>query len=238
MQLWAAVDLWNGQVVRMREGRPEALTVYSQEPVRTAQRWAREGADGLHIVDLNRAMGRGNNLPLIRAIVRQVQLPTECGGGVRSTAAAAELWDEGVQRVIFGTLAYREPLTLQNLLQRRGAERCMVAVDHRDGQVMVDGWRQPAQLDLTHAMTQFAQMGVRWFLVTAIHRDGLLQGPDIQHLEAARSRVDAQIMASGGVASVPDLERLRATGVEGVVLGTALYEGRVQLTEGKARLAA
>jgi phosphoribosylformimino-5-aminoimidazole carboxamide ribotide isomerase len=238
MQLWAAVDLLDGKVVRLREGRLDACTVYSPDPVRVAQRWAQEGADGLHLVDLNRTFERGSNLPLVRAILQAVHVPVQYGGGVRTPNAAEQLWEAGVARVIFGTLAYREPIVLQRLLREHGSGRCMVAIDHRNGQVMMDGWREPAPLDVVGALARFTTMGIESFLVTAIHRDGLLAGPDGPRLAELRARVRAHLVASGGIATLDDLRQLRATGVDGVVLGKALYEERIRLAEAKAQLIA
>jgi phosphoribosylformimino-5-aminoimidazole carboxamide ribotide isomerase len=177
-------------------------------------------------------------LPLVRAILQAVRVPVEYGGGVRTPDAAEQLWEAGVARVIFGTLAYREPTVLQGLLRQRGAGRCMVAVDHRNGQVMMNGWREPAPLDLAGALARFTSMGIEWFLVTAIHRDGLLAGPDAGRVAELRARLRAHLLVSGGIATLDDLQQLRTTGVDGVVLGTALYEERIRLAEAKIQLAA
>jgi imidazole glycerol phosphate synthase subunit HisF len=140
LELWAAIDLLSGSVVTLKQGKEEAKTTWEEGAVEVAERWEREGADGLHIIDLDAAFGKGSNSKTISKILERAKIPVEVGGGVRSRAAADSWLESGAARVILGTLAYKEPETLSGLLSQRGPERIVVASDYADGKVVVSGW--------------------------------------------------------------------------------------------------
>ncbi|MCS7116863.1 MAG: 1-(5-phosphoribosyl)-5-[(5-phosphoribosylamino)methylideneamino]imidazole-4-carboxamide isomerase [Nitrososphaerales archaeon] len=231
MEVWPSIDLMDGKVVRLTRGDPSSMKVYSDEPSSVAKNWMDLGVDGLHIVDLDATLGRGCNRPSILSIVKSVDIPVQVGGGIRDSKYAKELFEEGVYRVVLGTLAFKNPIELKGLLREYGSERVMVALDYRSGIVMVDGWRRSTEFSLIDALNRFKGEGVKLFLLTSIDRDGGLSGPDLSTIESIRGVKGVEIFASGGVRSIEDMIKLRDLGVRGVILGKALYEGTINLKE-------
>jgi len=227
-----SVDLLDGRVVRLLRGDPRHVRSYDQlgDPVAVARRWEAEGAPLIHVVDLNAALGSGENIRVIGEIIHALNVPVQVGGGVRSAEKARQLIYAGASRIVVGSLAFNDPKTFKVLLEELGYSRVAVALDHLDGRVMIWGWREPTPLTLRDAAKSFIDMGVRFFLVTSIRRDGSLAGPDIDNLSKILD-LGANIMASGGVRSLDDIDVLRDLGVYGVIVGRALYDGCFSLRE-------
>jgi phosphoribosylformimino-5-aminoimidazole carboxamide ribotide isomerase len=232
-----AVDLKNGHSVRLRQGRMDAETVYSDDPVAMAQRWVDEGASWLHVVDLDGAVeGQPRNLPAIEHIVQTVPVPVQVGGGVRTVERAQRYLDLGVARVIISTLAVERPQVAAELCQRFPG-RMAVSLDARDGKVAVKGWRQHAALDYLAVARQIEAWRPAVLIFTAIQRDGTLEGPDLPRLEALLAAVDLPVIVAGGVGDirhVRSLVPLAAAGLSGMIIGKALYDGCVSFREALA----
>jgi phosphoribosylformimino-5-aminoimidazole carboxamide ribotide isomerase len=237
LELWAAIDLLSGAVVTLKQGKEEMKTSWRLEPTEVAERWEREGAYGLHIVDLDAAFGKGSNRDVVLRILERARIPVEVGGGVRSRSAAEGWLEAGAERVIVGTLAYKEPETLASLLAARGAERIVVASDYADGKVVTSGWTRSQEVGVLEAARRLEAAGVVNLLATAVGRDGMAQGPDIATLQAlcASSR-RLRVLASGGIRDVDDLEDAERVGAAGAVIGRALYDGGVRLEEARSSL--
>ena len=233
MQLIPAIDLMNGKIVRLTHGDPKTAKVYSQfgGPVETAKKWQAEGATKLHIIDLDAALGLGNNLSVIAKIAKNVDLPIQVGGGIREIGAVEKLLKLGVSQVILGALAFSDPDAATQIQQRFGANSVIVALDNRDGKIMVEGWKTATALSMKEALEKFATLGVKTFLVTSITKDGTLSGPDLETLREACQYPNVKIIAAGGIGGLNDLLALKQVGVEGAVIGKALYEGRFTLKE-------
>ena len=241
MQLFAAVDIRNGRCVRLRRGDYGAETVYDTDPVARAVELASQGAGWIHVVDLDGARsGHPDNAAVVTAIAGAVDVPVQAGGGVR-TAATAEAWfAAGVERVVLGTAALRDPELVRGLAR---SHRIAVGLDARAGDVATDGWLQGSGQSVLDVARSFAADGVDAFVVTDISRDGTLEGPDIDGLASVLDAVSVDVIASGGVGQVGDLRAL--AGLEGragrrlsgVIVGTALYEGRLTVAEAVAALA-
>jgi phosphoribosylformimino-5-aminoimidazole carboxamide ribotide isomerase len=233
LQLIPAIDLINGKIVRLTHGDPKTAKVYDQfgGPVETAKKWKAEGARKLHIIDLDAALGMGNNLSVIAEIVENVDLPIQVGGGIRKVAAAEKLLKLGVSQVILGALAFSDSKAVTQIQQEFGAKSVIVALDNRDGKIMVEGWKTATGLGMKEALEKFAALGVKVFLVTSITKDGTLSGPDLDTLREACQYPNVEIIAAGGIGGSEDLWALKRVGVEGVVIGKALYEGRFTLKE-------
>ena len=241
MQLFAAVDIRNGRCVRLRRGDYGAETVYDTDPVARAVELASQGAGWIHVVDLDGARsGHPDNAAVVTAIAGAVDVPVQAGGGVR-TAATAEAWfAAGVERVVLGTAALRDPELVRGLAR---SHRIAVGLDARAGDVATDGWLQGSGRSVLDVARSFAADGVDAFVVTDISRDGTLEGPDIDGLASVLDAVPVDVIASGGVGQLGDLTAL--AGLEGragrrlsgVIVGTALYEGRLTVAEAVAALA-
>jgi phosphoribosylformimino-5-aminoimidazole carboxamide ribotide isomerase len=231
MMVIPAIDIMDGQVVRLTKGDEEARINYgdSGSPLDTARRWRREGAEYLHVIDLDATLGRGDNRELIQAIIDDLQIPVQIGGGIRSLESARSLLDKGVARIILGSLAMKSPESMSNLREEYGGDRIVIALDHRRGIVLDKGWKGSTGRPLEEAMREFTDLGLKWFLITDTDRDGTLEGPDTETY--AKLSGDASIIASGGVGALGDLGTLVGTGVEAVVVGKALYEGVFTLPE-------
>jgi phosphoribosylformimino-5-aminoimidazole carboxamide ribotide isomerase len=230
-----AIDLSGGRVVRLVQGRFEAVTTFADDPVELARRFWREGARSLHVVDLDAAR-TGARPPAHRAVVERLaaERPAggvlQVGGGFRDEASIDEAVAAGVGRVLVGTLAFREPAMLDRLVRRHGARIC-VSADALDGSVRIAGWAEDAGVPVADAVRDLSAHGVSAFLVTAIERDGTLAGPDLRLLEEVRAATDGLLLASGGVGSVEHVRAVRDTGADAVVVGRALLAGTLALTE-------
>jgi phosphoribosylformimino-5-aminoimidazole carboxamide ribotide isomerase len=232
--LYPAIDLKDGQCVRLLHGDMNAATVFNDSPADQAARFAKAGFSWLHVVDLNGAIeGQSMNADAVKAILTTVSVPVQLGGGIR-TLASIEAWIEaGVSRVILGTVAVREP-ELVKTAARNWPEQVAVAIDARDGKVAVDGWTGASDLDPITLARRFEDAGVAALIVTDIGRDGAMTGVNIEGVGAVADAVNIPVIASGGVASVQDIRNLQAragTPIAGAVLGRALYNGAIDPSE-------
>ena len=230
MKVIAAVDIMGGSVVRLVRGNPDDKVEYSNDPVETARKWETVGADMLHIVDLDAAFSTGSNSELIAKISQAVRIPLQIAGGIRSLEKAEEMLSMA-SRVVIGTMAYREPEVIRKLV-KKNADRVTISVDQMGGMVMVKGWKESTGTTVADAISQFLAIGVDEFLLTSIDRDGTLQGPDIKTL--ADASVSARIIASGGISSIEDIIKIRSAGCSSVIIGKAMYEGKVSIEKVKA----
>ena len=233
MQLIPAIDLMNGKIVRLSQGDPKTAKVYDQfgGPVETARKWRAEGATKLHIIDLDAAFGMGDNLVVITEIAESVELPIQVGGGIRTIETAQKLLTMGISQVILGALAFSDPKAITRIQQEFGSGTVIVALDNKDGKIMVEGWKTPTTLGVKEALKKFTVLGVKRFLVTSITKDGTLSGPDLETLSEACQYPNVEVIAAGGIGNLNDLTALKRVGVEGAVIGKALYEGRFTLKE-------
>ncbi|MDP9341829.1 MAG: 1-(5-phosphoribosyl)-5-[(5-phosphoribosylamino)methylideneamino]imidazole-4-carboxamide isomerase [Actinomycetota bacterium] len=224
-----AIDLRGGRVVRLKQGDPADETTYGDDPVEMARRFEAEGAVLLHVVDLDAAFGTGHNREVVAAICGAVSIPVQTGGGLRTHDAVASALAAGAARAVLGTAAAKDPEFVREAMARHG-DRIVVAVDVRDGRVMLRGWQESGG-GLDALVPALTAAGAPRFLVTSIDVDGTLEGPDLRLYERVLSLTDRPVLASGGVSAVMDLRALAATGVEGVVVGKALYEGTLTLRD-------
>jgi phosphoribosylformimino-5-aminoimidazole carboxamide ribotide isomerase len=236
MILLPAIDLMGGQVVRLRQGRAEERTVYGEDPVAVALRWEREGGHWLHLVDLDAAFGNGaDNFAAVRAIVAAAGIPCELGGGMRSPEAVARALDAGVARVVIGTRAAEAPEFFASAVERFGADRIVAGIDAKDGRVALRGWTETADLAATDLARRLEAAGARTVIYTDIATDGMLTGPNLAGLRAMVAAFGGEVIASGGVASLADIEALAAEeGIAGAIVGKALYESTLSLPEARA----
>jgi phosphoribosylformimino-5-aminoimidazole carboxamide ribotide isomerase len=221
-----AVDIQKGRAVRLYEGDPERETVYFDDPVAAALHWSSLGAGRLHLVDLDAALGRGDNGGTVRAIAASVGCSTELGGGIRSLESALA-WLGAVDRVILGTAAQRDPGLIRELLERAGPERVAVSIDARGGRVAVRGWAETTETDASELARGMADLGLRHLIYTDVSRDGTLQGVDPEPVARIREAFPHTLVAGGGVAGDDDLLLYQELGLDGAIVGRALYEGRI-----------
>jgi phosphoribosylformimino-5-aminoimidazole carboxamide ribotide isomerase len=240
--LWPAVDIRDGKAVRLVRGEFDRETVYDADPLDAALRWVADGARALHVVDLDGARtGAPANLDHVARIAAAVDVPVEVGGGLRDPEAVERVLAAGADRAILGTAALRDPGFAQAMVAVHGLERIVVSVDVRGGRVAAAGWTEQTEISAAVALAGLRDRGVDRFVFSCIERDGALGGPDVPSLRAACEVVGAgaEIVYSGGVASVQDLVALRAASLSplrGVIVGTALFEGRLTIAGGQAAL--
>lgn len=223
-----AVDIRRGRCVQLVGGRPEAERTYGN-PVVAALRWMEEGARYLHVVDLDAAMGVGDNLSVVAEILANVRIGVEVGGGIRSIGRAGEILAMGADRIILGTAAIRNPELILELVERVGSDRVMVALDARAGKVVIEGWRTLTEKTVIGMARRFQQMKVGSLLFTSVDAEGQMRGAAVDAIRELVQAVKLPVIAAGGVASLDDVRAVRDTGAAGLVIGTALYEGRFSL---------
>jgi phosphoribosylformimino-5-aminoimidazole carboxamide ribotide isomerase len=232
--LYPAIDIRGGHAVRLLRGDYERETTYDADPVDAARRWAGEGAQFLHVVDLDGAKaGTPRNLDSVRRIATAVDCPIQVGGGLRDDESVAAVLEAGAERAVIGTAAIQDPEFLQAMINAY-AERIVVSVDTRDGQVSLSGWTEGSGVDVLDAVGQLAGRGATRFLCTAIEVDGTMEGPAITQLNEIAAATPAQVIASGGVGDLTHLELLRAgaaPNIEGAIVGRALYERKFTVAE-------
>ncbi|CAN5900957.1 1-(5-phosphoribosyl)-5-[(5-phosphoribosylamino)methylideneamino]imidazole-4-carboxamide isomerase [soil metagenome] len=219
------VDIQNGTAVRLFEGDPERETVYFDSPVAAARHWAGLGAARLHLVDLDAALGKGDNSAIVREIARTVDAKLELGGGIRSLDTALE-WLQHLDRVVLGTLAVTAPETVDALLKQVAPERVVVSIDARNGRVAVKGWAETSDVAATTLAARVAAQGVTQIIYTDVSRDGTLRGVDAEPVMRMREAFPHTLIAGGGVASDADLVLYERLGLDGAIVGRALYEGK------------
>jgi len=231
VQIIPAVDMMDGRCVRLVQGKFDQSTVFSDDPVDAARRWVDEGAKRLHLVDLNGSrMGAPQELPTIRRILAAVNVPVQLGGGIRTLETAKQMVDMGVARVIIGTSAALDTAAAAAIFAELG-EQAVLGVDAKDGYVAVKGWQEVT----TETAVEFAQrmqtLGAKRVIYTDISRDGMLAGVNAEAMAAMAKALDIPVIASGGVSTVEDITTLRTTGVEGAIVGKALYTGDLKLAD-------
>ena len=232
MLLYPAIDIRGGRCVRLHQGDYRQETIYSNDPVAQAVAFAEAGAAWIHVVDLDAARsGVPENRDVVAAIAAAVDVPVQTGGGVRSAAAARSLFEAGVERVVIGTAALKDPNLVEELA---GRHRVAVGLDAKSGEVATDGWLEGSGRSVLDVARSFADVGVDAFVVTDISRDGTLEGPDLVGLGEAMAATSVDLIASGGVGDHDDLAALANLEVEGrrlagVIVGKAIYEGRVDV---------
>ena len=236
MQLWAAIDIMGGRVVSLLKGNASEAKHWEVSPVEAARRWEQYGADGLHVVDLDRALGSSSNESVVHQILEVAGIPVQVGGGIRTVPEALKLLAMGANRLVVGTMAFDSPSTLSDLVETAGADSVAVAADYKEGRVLTHGWTRGGTMDLLQAVEQAQKAGVRTLVVTATERDGTGDGPDLDAYGRLRKTTRLTILASGGIRSEGDIEDLAKLGVDGVILGRGLYDGSIRLSEivGKA----
>jgi phosphoribosylformimino-5-aminoimidazole carboxamide ribotide isomerase len=237
--LLPAIDIRGGQAVRLERGDFSKETVYDADPLDAARKWVEEGARQLHVVDLDGAReGRPVNLDHLRRITRELDVPVQYGGGLRSFVAVRDALAAGAQRVVLGTAAYNDVDFLDSVLAQWGS-RVIVAIDVRDGYVSVSGWTEKTQMPPEDVIHRMQGRGVKQFVYTNVDHDGMLDGPDLEEIERMAGVIRGRFLYSGGIGSLDDLRGLaglRQVNLGGVIVGKALYEGRFTIREAQAAL--
>ena len=239
MILYPAIDIRDGKAVRLAQGDYERETAYDDDPVAAARRWTEGGARWLHVVDLDGAKaGEPVNLDHVRRIVAAVDVPVQLGGGLRDSKKVEEAISVGVERVVLGTAAVRDPALAEAVALAHG-ERVVASIDARSGKVAAEGWTEESELEVTAAVATLGERGIRRFVYTPVEVDGLMEGPDLGSLRRVAQATDGEVIYSGGVGSIDDLRELAGLGLEnvgGVIVGRALYERRFTVAEGQTAL--
>ncbi|HIQ03965.1 MAG TPA: 1-(5-phosphoribosyl)-5-[(5-phosphoribosylamino)methylideneamino]imidazole-4-carboxamide isomerase [Desulfurococcales archaeon] len=230
MMVIPSIDLMGGKVVRLIRGDTRYLRVYHDNPIRLAEDFIEKGIKLIHVVDLDAALGRGSNRNIILNMALS-GIPIQVSGGIRDFETIASLLDYGVKRVILGTLVYKRPKLFMKAINYFGRDKIGVALDYRSSRVVVGGWRESLNLSPIELATQLQNVGVEWLIVTSVERDGTLKGPDTTTLSEIRRRVSIKVIAAGGISSISDILTLKEIGVNGVIIGRALYEGLIKLEE-------
>jgi phosphoribosylformimino-5-aminoimidazole carboxamide ribotide isomerase len=237
--LYPAIDIRDGRAVRLAQGDYDRETAYDDDPVVAAKRWESAGARWLHVVDLDGARaGKPVNLDHVRRIVAAVGIPIQLGGGLRDSGKAEEAISTGVERIVLGTAAVRDPEMAEAIAAAHG-ERVVASIDSRGGLAAAQGWTEDSGLGAAEAVRQLSERGVGRFVYTPIEVDGMMEGPDLDSLRSIAEATDAEIIYSGGIGSLEDLQALAGMGLEnlgGVIVGRALYENRFAIDQAQATL--
>ncbi|HSD04962.1 MAG TPA: 1-(5-phosphoribosyl)-5-[(5-phosphoribosylamino)methylideneamino]imidazole-4-carboxamide isomerase [Nitrosopumilaceae archaeon] len=233
MKVIPAIDLMDGKVVRLVKGDPKNKTVYSDDPVETAKKWEKAGADRLHVVDLDATLGGGSNLQVIKKIAKEVSIPIHAAGGLRDEKIISEVLSFA-DKVVIGTFAFKNRDDLPKIMQKFGKEQIIISVDQLNGKIVINGWKQDTGIDLISGIKDFLKIGLSEFLLTSVDRDGTLQGPDIDSLSKACKIKNTMIIASGGISNIDDIVAVKKCGATGVILGKALYDGKISIEKVRA----
>lgn len=228
MIIFPAIDIRGGRCVRLIQGDYAQESVYG-DPVQMAEKWAQEGGQYLHVIDLDGARsGVTFNLPVIQAILEKVQVPVQLGGGIRSLTDLETVFDAGVSRAILGSAALKDPVFLETAVQKY-SDKVAVSVDARDGMVATDGWTETSNQSALEFVRHLESLGVKTIIYTDIAKDGMLAGPNLEELRQINEAVSIDVIAAGGVTSLADLEALNELGLYGAIIGKALYTGDINL---------
>lgn len=229
MLIIPAIDLRNGKCVNLLQGRPEEETIFSNQPVTMAQQWQQEGAEYLHLVDLNGAFrGTTGNLHIVKEIVGAVSIPTQLGGGIRTIERLHQIMDLGVSRAILGTAALNNPRLVEEALNIYG-DQIAVGIDAKDGMVATEGWLNLSQISALTFAKEIEAKGIQTIIYTDIKSDGMLKGPNLETTQSMIETVKSDVIASGGITSIQDVVDLKKCGASGTIIGRALYTNVLNL---------
>ena len=231
MILIPAIDLMNGKCVRLFQGDPSKSKKYYEDPTQAARSFQTQGAEMLHIVDLDAALGLGGNIETIERIIKSVDIKVQVGGGIRTFEKAEKILELGVTRAIFGTAFIRNPELISQISETFGKQRVAGAIDVKDGRLAIDGWKSKTALGYIEVAQRLVELGVGAIIFTSVNADGTLKGPALNDTKRLVQLFDIPIIASGGIKDLEDLRELALIDVEGVIIGTALYENRFTLRE-------
>lgn len=235
MEIIPAIDIRGGKCVRLYQGDYGQQTTFADNPVEVALQWKSQGARWLHVVDLDgAAVGEPRNVAVVKRIIGRSALLMELGGGIRKEEVAEELLHSGVSRIVLGTAAIEKPELVEKL-NRRFGQAVVVGLDARDGKIAIHGWRKDTVFDVLDLAREMMRIGVKRFIYTDVRRDGTLTEPNFDAIGKLMDRLDVPVVASGGVARLEHLQRLGELGVEGAIIGKALYTGDINLREAIAR---
>lgn len=231
MKIYPAIDIKDGNCVRLLQGRFSDLTVYGNNPAEMAKKWESLGGEYIHVVDLDGALeGHGVNAEKIREICASVNVPVQTGGGIRNMEDIEAKLSCGITRVIIGTKAVSNPEFIKEAVKKYG-DKIVIGIDAKDGMVAVEGWEKTSDFTAVEFAKKMVSLGVKTIVYTDISTDGTLAGPNVEAMREMANAVDADIIASGGIGNIEHILSLKDTGVEGVIVGRALYTDNVNLTE-------
>lgn len=231
MLIFPAIDIKNGKCVRLTQGRFDAVTTYSDDPAVMANKWAADGAKWLHVVDLDGAKnGEFVNRDAVKKIRKAVKIPIQVGGGINSEKIVKELVGMGINRLIIGTVAVENKSLLQKLLKKYSSQ-IAVSLDAKEGKLMLKGWQKGTKINAVDAAVELQKMGVERIIFTDVTKDGTLTVPNYEEIKELLNSVSIPVIAAGGISSIEALNKLNHIGVEGAIVGKALYEGKINLKE-------
>lgn len=230
MEIWISIDLMKGKIVRLIGGKPDKMIIYSNDPIQTALELQKKKINGLHVIDLDATLGLGNNLDVISQLVKQIDIPIQVGGGLRSMEKIKKIFEIGAKRVIIGTGLLTGRINAFELLSY-GTDRIVVALDHLNGKIVINGWREKLQLDLATALNNLYTQGFRLFLSTNVSRDGTLSGFNDNVIKNLKRKYLESMYVAGGISSINDLTILKNLGIKGIILGRAFYEGLLNIDD-------
>lgn len=231
MKIIPAIDINNGKCVRLVQGDFNEEKTYFDNPEIAAKKWVEEGAVHLHIVDLDGAkLGESKNLATVKKIKETLDIKIQYGGGIRSFEKAQQVIESGIDYMIIGTMAIKNPLEFSKIV-KTFKEKVIVSLDMKDGLVALEGWKEKSKLSLEESLEKFIKQGIKKFLITDISKDGMLTGANVELYQSVMEKYDCDIIASGGVSSEENLEKLKAIGIKEVVVGKALYEGVIEFAK-------
>ena len=232
MKVIPAIDIMDNKVVRLIKGNPDNKTVYSSDPIGMAKKWEKAGADMLHVVDLDATLGTGTNLQTIKKIAESVSIPVEAAGGLRTK----EIIEHALQfssQVVLGTISFKSKEVLEEISKKFGKKRIIISTDQMGGKIVISGWKESTGVELIEGIENFVRLGYSQFLVTTVEKDGTLHGPDLESLRKACNIQNVNIIASGGISNLQDILNVKKCGATGVILGKALYDGKISVEEVK-----
>lgn len=229
MRIYPAIDIKDGKCVRLLRGSFDDVTVYGDDPAEMAKKWEAQGGEYIHVVDLDGAVkGHGVNAEAIRRICESVSVPVQTGGGIRTMEDIEAKLSCGISRVIIGTKAVSDPEFIKNAVEKYGS-KIAIGIDAKDGKVAIEGWEKTTEYGAVEFAEKMTALGVKTIIYTDIATDGTLAGPNVEAMKEMASSVNADVIASGGIGNIEHIKSLSETGVEGVIVGRALYTGGVDL---------
>ena len=232
MKIIPAIDLMSGQVVRLFKGDATKKTIYSSNPMDVAKEWESQGADSIHIVDLDATLGLGNNYDIIKKICHEIDTPIQVAGGLRNRKMITDVL-EFASRCVIGTLAFMDQKSVVELLKIYQNEKIVISADYVQEKIVTHGWQKDSDITIESAINNFITLGFTEFLLTNVELDGTMQGPDVNVLKELCSNKIANIIASGGVSSLQDVKNVKDTGADAIILGKAIYEKKFTVSEAK-----